>query len=124
MRHLKSNFIYVSLREELNPNSTWIMQNASPGFIGMVYQFTSTEKGQERFREFINREGHNSILVGKAHGYRVYVVIHCTRDIYDNQAEGIECHIQTIASEMADFYVQTGLKSEVQRAKYVDNPIL
>lgn len=120
MRRLTTEYIYVNYREELNPNSTWVMQVSSPGFCGTIYRFSCSEKGDERFREFIERDNYNPVLVGKAEGYRVYAVIQCCREDFNEQGKGIENHMQNIASEMADFYVKTGFKDEVQKSKYMD----
>ena len=112
MKKLNKPFVYVEVENQYGKKETQIMSLQAPHFVGRISKFTHTEKGVPRFNEFL--ENINPKYVGKAKGYRVYANITQCVDDFDEYTDIAGNILQSVASEMATFYLNEHLKPEKQ----------
>lgn len=112
MKKLNKPFVYVEVENKNGKKETQIMSLQAPHFVGRIRKFTHREEGVERLNVFLENTDHK--FIGKAKGYRVYTYITQCVDDFDEYTDISGNILQSVASEMASFYLNEHLKPEKQ----------
>lgn len=87
-------------------NNRWlVIQCHQPRFVGVVYQFSKTDNGEEHRRALLAET--DPYFIAKARGHRLYVVaVGCLRPYLEPEGDEWKVNMHNTLREMADFAVE------------------